>query len=90
MDYIKPSEGAYLKHINGNILLYGKQNAICTINTSAKKFRGKEINEHGNYDKGAYYILATPEEIDWVNKCMELDRYIPFKDINIELQYEIY
>lgn len=90
MGYIKPSEGAYLKHKNKNILLYGKKDAICTVNPTAHKYRFHKDKEHGNYDKGESYILATPEEIAWINECMKLDKYIPFKDINITPQYEIY
>ncbi len=91
MEYIKPTEGAYLKHKNGNILLYGKKDAICTISPDYSKYRKEDGGgEHGNYDKDEAYVPATPNEILWINKCMELGRYIPFKDTNIQPEYEIY
>lgn len=93
MEYIKPSEGAYLKHKNGNILLYGKQDAVCTI-TKNGKYR-KDKHEHGNYDKGESYVPATPEEILWIKSCMKVDKFIHFNKKSFEQmieepQYEIY
>jgi len=94
MKYIKPTEGAYLKHKNGNILLYGKNDAICTITPGWSKYR-KEKTEHGSYDKFEAYIPATPEEILWIKACMKVRKFIPFNKISFEQminnpQYEIY
>lgn len=36
--------------------------------------------------------LATPEEILWYNKCAENNKFIPLKEISLDInpQYEIY
>ncbi len=90
MEYIKPTEGAYLKHKNGNLLLYGKKDAICTVRAEARIYRNEKSKEHGNYDKHESYIPATPEEITWIKACIAVNKFIPFKNIKIEPSYEIY
>ena len=52
---------------------------------------GKSFTTNGkSIISGERVRYATSEEISWLDACIKANKYIPFKEINIEPQYEIY
>jgi hypothetical protein len=79
--------GEYYTHNNTNILLYED-------NINKTHFLGNYCKDYqfgnGNWGNNKEFRKSTSTEISWLNTCIKAGKYIPFEEINIEPQYEIY